>query len=311
MNRIDTYRGRTVSRFASNWNAAARQLYLAAGKPLVKHASLTVAISAALLYLIGVIRTAGVLRIEDIPLTRGLTIVPLQDYLLRGLSVVAQPQILFGFGFILFGSTVLIASAETQREFLEEKAKEEKGSAEIDIPNKEDVFQSMRWAAGLGVVFILIPVLVFPVAEWLPMLPATLLAVFCLVQLHRWSSTSTQDSPPVGYVMGLLAALAMAWALKAYFDPPPLETATITELDGKQWKARLLLGTGDTLYVLGQRDPQTNHRAIRGIPIASVQSVEVSDGPTRNFKTVPELLGIPLVRFWEDENGELHIESTP
>lgn len=285
--------------FAKTWATTVANLGKTVSTPLLKHATLTVALSGAVLYLIGVVRTVGVLKAEGIPLTRGLPIVPLQDYLLRGLSVVANPQIFFGFCFVLLGATLLIAVDEQKAQ----------GGSQAR-PNRREA----NWPTlALGLALLFFPVLVVPIAEWVPLVPGAAAAAFCTVQLGLFGSSDGpgRNLQPVGYVAGLLVSLALAFGMRAYFNPPPLETARITSVSGKTWKAKLLLDTGDTLYLVGQKDLRTGHRNVQDLPASSFRSVEISDGLPRDFKTVPELFGIRLWRYWEDDDGGLHIERSP
>jgi len=290
-----------------------------AGKVLLSSPTAFLAYAGVGLYVIGLVRTVGVLHAENIPITRGLPLAPLQDYLVRGLAVVVTPQTfmyILVIGLMLaFASMDLVPGIVAGRRVAPDDDNDASGT---DLPalsapavsprssGKPEVF----FPPAFGLVLIAAVILV-PLAQWLPFVPGAAVAAWAFFSLLDMAEQPTVDTARFAiYVAALLGSLSLAWAMHAYFHPSSLDIATITPKKGKAWSASLLYSTNQMLYVLGKEDRESGHRRIEEIPVESLKSVEIIDGPPRNFNTVADLLGIRLWRYTE-ENGKPHIERSP
>lgn len=220
------------------WLSIVEYLGRSIGRTLLSHASLVLAVSGIGLYLIGVVRTVGILRAEGIPIARGLPVVALQDYLLRGLSVVAKPQTLLVLLTLLTMVTFVIAIADRREGEDKELGK---------LISRLTVLFSTA-------ILLIVSMALIPVAEWLPMLPGAVGAIFCIARLDRLKSHAPSGRSPrtVHYVAGLFCSLAFALGMRAYFFPPPLDQVRIVDQGGDVHIANLFYGTGPTLYTVGE-----------------------------------------------------------
>lgn len=284
-------------RFREIWAETAESLAESLGRPLAAHVPSVLALSGIGLYLLGVIRIVGILRAEDIPVTRGLPLLELQDYLLRGLTLTVRPQLLVMLAVFLVLITYVLAIGNWWRERGREARAFEMG---------------VDWIVLLT-LFVLVPVFLFPLAEWLSMVPGLALAIVCVAKLERHNRvTVAATSPRAAFlVVGFFLSLGIAIAGRAYYYPPPLDTVTITRAPATHSSSRLLYESGGVLYLVGPRSESGGNRGIEAVPSSSLQSFEIRDGEARNFQTLPELLGLHLYRIWEDDNSGLHLESTP
>jgi hypothetical protein len=277
------------------------------GKLLLSHAPALLAFAAVGLYVIGLIRTVGILQAEHIPVTRGLPLAPLQDYFLRGLAVVVTPQtflyiLLLGVLSASFFAPLLagVLLGQGSQALPEEPATNAvPDSPALVSPGRRRPLDSLPVAlCAIGVLVLV------PLADWLPILPGATVAALALVALMKSYGGSALPSAGrlAACVAVIFASLFWAWGMRAYFHPPPLDIATVTMKDGEAWSASLVYATGQLLYVVGEKDRASDHRHIKAVPIASVRSVEIIDGSPRSFKTVAELLGLRLWRLTYDED---------
>lgn len=301
-----------------DWLSFAGDLGGQVGKVLLSHASSVLAFAGVGLYVIGVVRTIGILEAEDIPVSRGLPLAPLQDYLLRGLAVVVTPQALFsivvigaGLTFIILGFSPDLSSGSDSHEPPESPSRRESGLLGATVAALDAL---KRAIASIGLPLIAAAMLlIVPVAEWLPVIPGAAGVGFALVGLSMFAkgdATAQGEKHQGVLVAGLLASLFLAWAMYAYFHPPPLDLARISTEDGKTRNAKLLYSSNEVLYLVGSEDEKSGHRRIEEIPFDSVRSVEISDGTPRRFRNIPELLGI---RFWRysESDGKIELERSP
>lgn len=273
------------------WQRTVVQLAKSIGQPLLSHGPLAIALSGIGLYVIGVVRTVGILRAEDIPFSRGLPIVQLQDYLLRGMSVLARPQLLFGLTILLLIVTLLLAMGNLR--------------AEKGIPAGSAAPLVLPFLAFMGIGVALIPV-----AEWASLVPGVVIGITCLVKLDRGAQEGKSRTAAL-LTLGVFFGFALSMGTRAFFAPPPLDRAVITEVSGDVREGRLLYQSGSALYLAGGMDPENGHRLVEVLPTSSLTSVLVKDGEKRHLKTAPEMLGWSFYRLWEDDNSELHFEPSP
>jgi hypothetical protein len=298
-------KGVTQASLFEEWLTTMKVMGSAIGKALRDHLSAWIAVGGISLYLIGVIRTAGILTAEHIPVSRGLPVVELPDYLLRGLSVVLATQTLLLFSGLLLGVPVLLAAQERDARLKASKT----------TPSTHGVDVTVSWlqptlAAVGGAFLVLLMVAIYPLAEWAPMIMGFVISMTSVIKLGtRKAGTLGSDRSVGRWVALLVFGVVLAWGMRAYFDPPPLDLIRITYQDGRTETRRIFFSSGQAFYLVGAEGKGT-HRNLRVVPTASTRSAVLMDGSRRYFKTVPELLGLSFYRLWEDEQSNLHFEPS-
>ncbi|HEY3830443.1 MAG TPA: hypothetical protein VGL57_14715 [Solirubrobacteraceae bacterium] len=286
------------------------------------------ALTATVLYVIGLVRRIGQLHAEDVSTTRGLGLSSLQDYLLEGLAVIVNPTIAFRLAVVAvlaaaaFVGAKLASTPAADRiarwwgggETSLEAGAEADGTLSAAAAGSDDSANGsnsrlIRGVWGLGAAGL---TLLIPVAEWGPPIAVAVAAAalvyfnlrFELLTINGWRTWSVNHArASVLTAVVMLSALA---ALYAYFDPPPLDQATIYTSNDQVIKGKLLAESNGLVYLVGTRD--RDHQAgILAIPLTSVARMRVSVGEPRFYKTIPELLELPKelgVPFWRVElNG--------
>jgi hypothetical protein len=289
------------------------------------------ALTAAVLYVIGLVRRVAQLHAEGVSTTRGLGLSSLQDYLLEGLGVIVNPgtalllvalAILAGGAFVYarLSSTTLAdvlarwwgddetsTNADLGPERTGDSGKQTRKVEGVDGESFIDTITSIP--SVLAVIFL---VLVIPLAEWAPAVVAVApLFALALINAHygllkfdgwrNWSLSHARAS-----VLALGLTLALTSVLYAYFEPPSLDQAIIRTSAGREIKGRLLAESNGLVYLVGLRD-RNQQAAIIAIPFTSVAEIHIDEGVPRFYKTVPELLKLPQklgVPFWRVELGK-------
>lgn len=288
------------------------------------------ALTAAVLYVIGLVRRVAQLHAEGVSTTRGLGLSSLQDYLLEGLGVIVNPgtvllllalAILAGGAFVYarLSSTTLAdvlarwwgddetsTNADSGPERTGDSGKQT-GEQKVEGSDGESFIDTAMFIASVLVVIFL--VLLIPLAEWGPAVVACApLFALALINAHygllkfdgwrNWSLSHARAS-----VLALGLTLALTSVLYAYFEPPSLDQAIIRTSAGREIKGRLLAESNGLVYLVGPRD-RNQQAAIIAIPFTSVAEIHIDEGLPRFYKTVPELLKLPQklgVPFWRVE----------
>lgn len=265
-------------------------------------ATALLAVGGVALYIVGLVRTVGLLHAEGVDVTRAIPLAPLQDYLLRGLGVIVTPGSLLQIAI----AGLLLAAALTSARW---GALFHGG----DDPSETvwNILFGLFGLALLGLGFIpfladdlvLTPLLVIPFSfvllvppvEWIPVVVPTALAV-AAAALAAWSGRPPDEwgAWSRGHARVAAATIA-AWLLvaallDAYLAPPPLDRARIETTSGERLTGGLLTLTGSLAYVVEDGEKER----IRVIPVADMRSLWVSEGRPRHYRSIAEQIGIDL-----------------
>lgn len=285
-------RGITPADIWEAWRDTTLELAKDLGRPFLSHGPFALALSGIGLYILGIVRMVGILHAEDVPISRGLPLLSLQDYFLRGLSLIARPQLWFAVAVIVLVLTAMVAMSNL-RESL-------KMSARFDLP----LAAPMVFTMALGLGFI-------PLAEWACLLPGVTISFICLAKLNREGDTRQGSRAASLLTFGVFFGFALSTGARAYFVPPPLDNVVITNTSGEVREAKLLYQSSSSLYVVGRRDPYTKQRTVELLPISNFPRIVIRDGEFEISRTIPELLGLHFYRIWEDDNSGIHFEPSP
>lgn len=275
----------------------------------ITHVTALLALGAVGLYAVGVVRTIGLLHAEGVATTRGIPLVPLQDYLVRGLSVVLTLNAVLELAF--FG-LVIVLVLESPR-IARSVARRATGTG----PLRESVFRpfavllrSRTWVVGAAGA-LLLSVLFVPVAEWAPAVLAYTFAfgtaAFAVrrglsLDPRRWQPAHARvaGAVVVGYI--LIALLG-----NAYLTPPPIDRVVIRTSDGATLAGKLLAVSGGVVYMAGASPARRGRPAITALPIGRVATMQIAGGQPRAHRTLFESIGIRFWRFdWGDPGAGLH-----
>jgi hypothetical protein len=290
------------------------------------------ALVAGALYVVGLVRRVAQLHAEGVATSRGLGLSSLQDYLLEGLAVVVNPTtaallvvllILAGAAFLyaaLSGTRIadLLArflsdqDASTHKAVTQEIPLGRVARAAPEHPSLLATYLSILLSLmtiGVGVVFLLGLLLVVPVANWGPgalgVLPVAGVVLinghYGFLEFDGLRSWSMDHARAVVYCCGITLVLIVT--LFAYFDPPSLDRAEVRTLQGRHLVGELLSTSGGDVYLVGTRG-HDGQASIVVIPTTSVSTMRISEGGSRFYKTIPELLKLPKllgVPFWRLE----------
>ncbi|HEU4702037.1 MAG TPA: hypothetical protein VFS37_06095 [Conexibacter sp.] len=260
------------------------------------------ALGGVALYVVGLVRTVGLLHAEGVDVTRGVPLAPLQDYLLRGLGVVVAPRSLLQIAIAVLLLGVAITSARWAA-----LVDEEGGSSE----NVQNILFGLFYLALVGLGFtpfltdnlelaplLVVPfsfVLIVPPVEWIPAIVPTVLAVAVAWlaklsgllgdELGTWSRAHARVA-----AAAIAAWLLVAALLSAYLAPPPLDRARIETTSGERLAGGLLTLTASAAYLVEDGAAAR----IRVIPVASMRSLWVSEGRPRHYRSIAEQLGADL-----------------
>ncbi len=308
------------------------------GELTLANVAATSALIAVFLYVIGLLRRVAQLHAEGVATTRGLGLSSLQDYLIQGLAVIVNPEtaalllvilVASAGAFFLPRLTSLIPDSFTfgnGEEGAAPKADALKGSRG-ESPEGQAVDGALtrdmpKWLVKLFVYgAIAFFVLLVPLAVWAPF-AAGLAALaglwyanshYDLLTFGSWRTWTTNHASAT--VIGLGGSLAVVAALYGYCDPPPLDSAVIHTVQGKQIVGKLLAESNGLVYLVGARD-RNGRATIEAVSLTDIAAMNVTAGKSRFYKTVPELLELPEelhMRFWRverDAHGNWYFART-
>jgi hypothetical protein len=256
----------------------------------LRHTTAFLAIGALVLYGVGLVRTIGLLHAEGIETTRGVPLAPLQDYLVRGISVMATPATLATM--VMIGGIVVLALVLP--EWLRSRVSRQRARHRETTPQE---FGGILFTATVATTgpFLLF----FPLAETAPTVGPLAFVVSGFAWAlytgrfpHNWVGWTRAHSRAVA--AGFLLTFLASALLLAYFAPPPIDEVTIRTSAGGHVTGSLVALTGSAIYVV----PQTEEDGtVTVIPLARVTSLVIADGPRRTFRTLPEIMGLHIGRL--------------
>lgn len=279
------------------------------------NATAFLALGALVLYVVGVVRTIGLLHAEGVTTARGVPLVPIQDYLLRGLGVVTDPGRLNG---VLIVAAVLAFPLVLPDPDDEAATDDEHDEDAPGVPAPRPTWRArirriavLAWThpvMALALTATVIVGLLTPAAQWLPVVGA-----IGIIGAILWAAVHLELLPadPVRWrrphrraVTGVMLAVTLVMVLlAAYLRPPPIQRVRIELAPGSRPLVGKLLAVTDSLvYYLPMRRDRSDAPAIRAIPLGRVTALNVTDGPARRFLTIPQKLGLRLWHFDGDGN---------
>jgi hypothetical protein len=269
------------------------------------------ALVCAALAMAGLARRVAQLHAAGIPLIRGLTLLTLPDYLVEGVAVAVAPTtaiLLIVLALAAVGAFLAADLAEGRRDVgvaHEAIGETEPGRASLDVrdprPRQRRIRQRCLLAAPTGAGCGLV-CLIVPLAVWGPLL-AALTPLVCLLRLNAryevldlsswstWSRVHARVSVTV-----LVCTFALMAGLHCYFDPPPLDLASIRTKEGTHLEGGLIAVSNGFVYLAEPGDP-VRRAYIRSLPVTEIAAMRIGPGRPRRYETVPELLGAHLWRL--------------
>jgi hypothetical protein len=277
-------------------------------------ATALLALGALGLYGVGVVRTLGSLHAAGVESFRGVPLIPLPEYLLRGLSVVMTVNAVVVI--VLWVATavlVLRLPRVRPREHTGERHHEPAGESKPSTPAARPRWRTVARGSAASALLLAPPVLavlvLYPIADWLPGLVggAVSMALILLcgkTQLIQSDPGWTRSEARVALACLLTGLLAML-ATSAYVWPPPLEHVTAHLVGGRERAGELVSTSDGVLYLLPAHGGA--HPVVEGVPLDRVTVLAISRGTPRPRHTLAEQLG---VRLWH-LNGVLGLQRDP
>lgn len=266
------------------------QLVRQLGSFLLRHAAGVLALGAVVLYGIGLFRRLGQLSADHLDAARALPLSPLQTYLLSGLSVVLSTT------FVL-----LLLAAAGAFVFADELIGARPDNGKV----KGGVRQSWLWEK-LEPPFLICLFAVFlallPIRYWLPpiLVGGAFVGLYLALVSRGVLPQSPADFSPAQLRVagvGIAAVLIAAVSIQAYFNPPPLDKVKIRTDSGEEINGKLLTQDSGFVY-LAKLDTRPQHESsILAFSTSQIESMHISEGAPRLFKTLPEVLGLRLWRL--------------
>ena len=248
------------------------------------HVTALLALGALALYVVGVVRTVGVLHAEGVETLRGIPLVPLQDYLLRGLGVLASPTTAAALVALVALAALLVARQPPERGLLEVRAPRaaQTGSKRADAAVR-----------AFAILMLLFFSLFMPFSSWVPVYAAFAVAaiggLFFGVQAPDPRTLVIQH--PQELAAMLVGGVLTAALLTAYLWPPPMDRATIRTTDGAHRVGKLIANGDGVAYVLAAAS-HDRHPAVYAIPFARIVSLRIVNGPPHRDRTLANVLGL-------------------
>lgn len=155
-------------------------------------------------------------------------------------------------------------------------------------------------------MFMVILVTMTPIRYWAPLVGVGigLAAVGILLAQRSVIPDSVDELSPLqlriaAFTIGV--ALLVGFGVQAYFNPPPLDHITLHTTSGKSIEGKLVTqGNGFVYLAHDLREQEEASAEIIAVPSERVRKIEIADGETRHFQTLPEVVGF---RLWRLELG--------
>lgn len=310
------------------------------GKLTLANLTAVLALSGLVLYAVGLLRRVAQLHAEGVPTTRGLPLASLQDYLVQGLSVVVDPNNVQAIGVVV---AVAVAGLLSPRILaaLRPFAEGAVDSHTSDTPNGSDGLVgsslptasppkgiayrvSRRALAVLAILIVrcvlvvpLLGLLLVPVAYWGPAVASFVpLAMFLWLNSHfkyvdfgSWRGWSQKQARLT--ITWLVITLLLLTGLYTYFDPPPLERATVRTLAMGTLRGKLLGESDGFLYLIAGHGSTGRQHGLVLLPTSTIVSVQIEPGEKRYVKTLLELSGWRAWRLEFEHESVQIVRSRP
>jgi len=266
-------------------------------------ATAVLALGGVALYVVGLVRTIGLLRADGVDVKRGIPLAPLQDYLLRGLGVIVAPSSL---EYMAVGGLLLALVLTSPRwRPLIAQGRSAEHAGDILVALGAIAVMQLGLIPTVADQLALLPLMLIPgsfalfvsPAELIPLVvPIVFLGAAAEIASRRgvlpddWRSWTRSHARVA--TAGVAAWLLLTTLLAAYLIPPPLDRATIETTSGEHLAGDLLTLTGSAAYLI-----EDGKRArIRVIPTASMRSLWMSSGRPRHYRSIADRIGIHIVK---------------
>jgi len=234
------------------------------------HLPAFLAFGVAVLYLLGVVTTIGALRASGVDARQGLPLVPLEDHLLRGVSILVSPwmaAVAAWLAVVYLGASSAVTSSRSQ----------------------SGPFGS---AIGRRVYSVVLLALAGFLAVALPWGLVLLLALFVGIWIIGMVIPRRLGGPwgarvAEVYVIAMLVAWLLTSGLDAYFRSDPFPKATIRTKDGTI-EGTLVGSNGGLIYLA----PDGERGLYRAIPVDRVVDLVVVKQKRPKEPSVLNLIGV-------------------